>query len=145
LVFAFRRPLLALFGLELSRIAPPRSGREELREAVATLEREGAAGKQDRDRMGGLLDLAELEVCDVMVHRTNMRSVNLDEPPEALVHEILRSPHTRMPLWKGSPENIIGVLHSKDLLRALAQVDNDASKLDLAKVASKPWFVPDTT
>lgn len=145
LVFAFRRPLLALFGLELARIAPPRSGREELREAVATLEREGAAVKQDRDRMGGLLDLAELEVCDVMVHRTNMRSVNLDDPPEVLVREILHSPHTRMPLWKGSPENIIGVLHSKDLLRALAEIDNDASKLDLAKVASKPWFVPDTT
>ena len=101
--------------------------------------------KQDRDRFGALLDLHELEVSDVMVHRTNMRSVNADNPPEAVVREILQSPHTRMPLWKGSTENIVGVLHAKDLLRALNEVGNDFSKIDVMKIATKPWFVPDTT
>ena len=142
---AFHRPLLALFGRELTRTVPVRSGREELRDAVATLQREGAAVKQDRDRMGGLLDLAELEVCDVMVHRTNIRSVSVDETPEALGREILQSPQTRMPLWRGSPENIVAVLHSKDLLRALNDVGNDPAQIDVMKVASRPWFVPDTT
>ncbi|TIR59553.1 MAG: CBS domain-containing protein, partial [Mesorhizobium sp.] len=59
--------------------------------------------------------------------------------------EILQSPHTRMPLWKGSLDNIVGVLHAKDLLRALNEVGNDFSKIDVTKIASKPWFVPDTT
>ena len=82
---------------------------------------------------------------DVMVHRTNMRSVNADDPPEMVVREILQSPHTRMPLWKGSLDNIVGVLHAKDLLRALNEVGNDFSRIDVTKIASKPWFVPDTT
>jgi Mg2+/Co2+ transporter CorB len=97
------------------------------------------------DRVGGLLDLADLEVSDVMIHRTNMRSINADDPPEVIAREILLSPHTRLPLWRGSIDNIVGVVHAKDLLRALNEVGNDFSKLDIMKVASRPWFVPDTT
>lgn len=93
----------------------------------------------------GLEMLAELEVSDVMVHRMAMRSLNADDPPEAIVKEVLASPHTRMPLWQGSLDNIVGVLHAKDLLRELSAVDNDYRKLDIAKVSMKPWFVPDTT
>jgi Mg2+/Co2+ transporter CorB len=74
-----------------------------------------------------------------------MRSVNADDPPEAVVREILRSPHTRMPLWRESLDNIVGVLHAKDLLRALNDVGNDFSRIDVMKIAAKPWFVPDTT
>jgi Mg2+/Co2+ transporter CorB len=140
-----RTRLLALFGYELTRIAPHLSAHDELRGAVADLHREGGVVKQDRDRLGALLDLHELEVSDVMVHRLNMRSVNADIPPEALVREILQSPHTRMPLWRGSLDNIVGVLHAKDLLRALNDVGNDFSRIEVMKIASKPWFVPDTT
>jgi Mg2+/Co2+ transporter CorB len=139
------RKLLALFGVNLARGDSMLSAHEELRGTVAVLHREGAVVKQDRDRMGGLLDLHELEVSDIMIHRTNMRSVNAEEPPQVLVREILRSPHTRMPLWKGTSENIVGVVHAKDLLRALNEVGNDFSRIDIMKVASKPWFVPDTT
>jgi Mg2+/Co2+ transporter CorB len=138
----FHRSLLALFGLE---VAPAASGREDLRGAVEELHREGAVVKQDRDRVGGLLDLAELEVCDVMVHRTHMRSLDADDAPQALVREVLLSPHTRMPLWKGEPDNIVGVVHAKDLLRALIEAGYDFSQIDIMKVAAKPWFVPDTT
>jgi Mg2+/Co2+ transporter CorB len=140
---------IALFGLGvlLGRLfSGPRSRR------VAAAPHDVAAAdagrdspvKQDRDR-AGLLELADLEVSDVMVHRMNMRSVNADNPPEAVVREILQSPHTRMPLWRGSLDNIVGVLHAKDLLRALNDADNDFSRIDIMKVASKPWFVPDTT
>ena len=89
--------------------------------------------------------LAELEVSDVMVHRMAMRSINADDPAEAIVKEMLASPHTRMPLWQGSLDNIVGVLHAKDLLRALSEVGNDYARLDIPKLAMKPWFVPDTT
>lgn len=144
LAVIFRNRLLEAFGLELRRIEPLQSARDELRSAVAELRRENG-GKTERDRMGGLLDLDELEVSDVMVHRLNMRLVNADNPPEAVVREILQSPHTRMPLWRGSTDNIVGVLHAKDLLRALDDVGNDFSQIDVTKIASKPWFVPDTT
>ncbi|MBX9453793.1 HlyC/CorC family transporter [Neoaquamicrobium sediminum] len=139
------RHLLSLFGVSLARDDSMLSAHEELRGTVAVLHREGSVVKQDRDRMGGLLDLHELEVSDIMIHRTNMRMVNADDPSETLVREILQSPHTRMPLWKGSTENIVGVIHAKDLLRALNEVGNDFAKIDIMKVASKPWFVPDTT
>ncbi|BAB50434.1 ion transporter [Mesorhizobium erdmanii] len=145
LVIAVRTRLLAMFGYELSHIEPQRSSQDELRGAVDDFRRDGQVVREDRDRIGGLFDLEELEVSDIMVHRTNMRSVNADNAPEAVVREILQSPHTRMPLWKGSLDNIVGVLHAKDLLRALNEVGNDFSKIDVMKIASKPWFVPDTT
>lgn len=145
LAFAFRARLLAAFGYELQRIEPQHSNHDEARGAVDDFRRDGQVVRVDRARIGRLSDLDELEVSDVMVHRTNMRSVNADNPPEAVVREILQSPHTRMPLWKGSLDNIVGVLHAKDLLRALNDVGNDFSKIDVMKIASKPWFVPDTT
>ncbi|RWO06567.1 MAG: CBS domain-containing protein [Mesorhizobium sp.] len=145
LAFAFRARLLAAFGYELQRIEPQHSNHDESRGAVDDFRRDGQMVREDRARIGRLSDLDELEVSDVMVHRTNMRSVNADNPPEAVVREILQSPHTRMPLWKGSLDNIVGVLHAKDLLRALNDVGNDFSKIDVMKIASKPWFVPDTT
>ncbi|RWQ02479.1 transporter associated domain-containing protein [Mesorhizobium sp.] len=145
LAFAFRARLLAAFGYELQRIEPQHSNHDEWRGAVDDFRRDGQVVREDRARIGRLSDLDELEVSDVMVHRTNMRSVNADNPPEAVVREILQSPHTRMPLWKGSLDNIVGVLHAKDLLRALNDVGNDFSKIDVMKIASKPWFVPDTT
>jgi len=141
----FHRPLLRLFGLELAPIPPVLSAREGLRDAVDVLHREGAAVKQDADRMGGLLDLAELEVSDVMIHRTHMRSLDAGARPEVLVREVLQSPHTRLPLWRGDPDNIVGVVHVKDLLRALNEAAYDFSQIDIAKIAAKPWFVPDTT
>jgi Mg2+/Co2+ transporter CorB len=139
------RLILAGFGVNLSQDEPMLSPHEEIRGTVAVLHREGSFVKQERDRLGGVLDLHELEVSDVMVHRTNMRSVNADSAPEALVREILRSPHTRMPLWRGSLDNIVGVLHAKDLLRALNDAGNDFSQIDVMKIATRPWFVPDTT
>ncbi|MGI6856352.1 transporter associated domain-containing protein [Mesorhizobium sp. 1B3] len=103
------------------------------------------ASAQESRRSGWRDEIADLEVSDVMVHRTNMRSVNLDNPPETIVREILQSSHTRMPLWRGSLDNIVGVVHAKDVLRALPDVGNDFARVDIMKVASKPWFVPDTT
>jgi Mg2+/Co2+ transporter CorB len=139
------RILLRLFGQDLDESRFMLSAHDELRGTVEVLHREGQMVKQDRDRMGGILDLHELEVSDIMVHRTNMKMVNGDEPPEALVREILQSPHTRIPVWRGSTDNIVGVIHAKDLLRALHEVQNDPALIDIMKVVTKPWFVPDTT
>ncbi|MDK1490470.1 HlyC/CorC family transporter [Sinorhizobium sp. 7-81] len=145
LVNAIVRRILNLFGVKLSSDMPMLSAHEELRGAVDLLHREGSVIKADLDRLGGVLDLGELEVSDVMIHRTAMRAINAEEPPEVCIREILESPFTRLPLWRGSTDNIVGVVHSKDLLRVLAEPDVEPERLDIVKIAQKPWFVPDTT
>ncbi|GAA3845961.1 hemolysin family protein [[Pseudomonas] carboxydohydrogena] len=85
----------------------------------------------------------DLVVSDVMVHRTAMVMVNADLPSEELVGAVLASEYTRIPLWRGKPENIIGVLHAKDLLRAIRQTDGDISRVDVSAIALPPWFVPE--
>ncbi|MDX8499481.1 transporter associated domain-containing protein [Mesorhizobium sp. VK4C] len=144
LALVFRTRLFAALGYSLQPIEPV-APEDDLSDENGDDPRRNGQAREDRNRLGELFDLEELEVSDVMVHRTNMRSVNADDPPEMVVREILQSPHTRMPLWKGSLDNIVGVLHAKDLLRALNEVGNDFSKIDVTKIASKPWFVPDTT
>ncbi len=141
----FGRSVLARLGFEIERAGPTLSAHDELRGTLEELHREGAVVKADRDRVGGLLDLAELEVSDIMVHRTAMRMVDADAPPAQLVAEILQSPNTRMPVWRGANDNIVGVVHAKALLRELNELGNDYSRLDIVKVAAKPWFVPDST
>jgi Mg2+/Co2+ transporter CorB len=93
---------------------------------------------------GGVLDLRELALSDVMIHRTNMITLNADDSPGDVVNAVIASPVTRIPLWRENPENIVGNLHVKDLLRALHAVDGDAAKVDIASLMTPPWFVPDT-
>ena len=71
--------------------------------------------------------------------------LNADETPEVNVRAVLESPYTRMPIWRGSTDNIIGIVHAKDVLRVLAEVSNEPQRMDVVKIAQKPWFVPDTT
>jgi Mg2+/Co2+ transporter CorB len=144
-VEAIARGLLAIAGRRPAPEPAAPTGHEELRGAVDLLHREGAVVKSDRDMVGGVLDLAKLTVADVMVHRTRMRALDADEPPADLVRQILDSPYTRIPLWRGQPDDIIGLVHAKDVLRALQRLKGDASALDIDDVASDPWFVPDTT
>lgn len=138
------KTILKFFGIELDSAHDMLSAHEELRGTVEVFHQEGGVVKDDRDRLGGVLDLHELEVSDVAVHRTNMMSIDIDQPPEVIVQEILASPFTRIPLWKDSSENIIGVVHAKDVLRAIGRGE-DPKSIDVAKIAADPWFVPETT
>jgi Mg2+/Co2+ transporter CorB len=137
------RRMLALFGFKVGEAEPILSGHEELRGTVDLLHLEGSVGKRDRDMLGGLLDLRELTVGDVMIHRTEMIMYNADDPPAQIVDILLNGPVTRVPLWRGTPENIIGVVHARDILRALQAAGGDAAKIDLAAIAMPPWFVPE--
>jgi magnesium and cobalt exporter, CNNM family len=138
------RGLLRLIGVKVGEDQDVLSASEELRGAVDLFHREGGVEKTARDMFGGVLDLPELVVSDVMIHRTNMVTLNIDEPSEDVVNAVIASPVTRLPLWRGNPENIVGVLHVKDLLRALHAVDGDAAKVDIAALMTPPWFVPET-
>ena len=137
--------MLLPFGIRIGENTPILSASEEIRGQVALLHKEGGVAKADRDMLGGLLDLNDLSVSEVMVHRTKMRTINADLSSEEIVREVLSSPYTRLPLWRDTQENIIGVLHAKDLLRALDAVGGDANKLRIEAIALETWFVPDTT
>lgn len=121
------------------------SAHEELRGAIDLHHREGGVVRDARYMLGGILDLKELDVSDIMIHRTNMVSVNADDPPEKIVTEILSSSFTRIPMWRTTPENIVGVLHVKDIARAIAESGGKLSDIKISEIAIEPWFVPDST
>lgn len=139
------RGVLRVFGIDVSATANVLSPHEELRGAINLHHREGGVVKRDRDMLGGILDLADLDVSDIMVHRKNMTMLDVSSSNKDIVTEVLAAQHTRLPLWKDEPDNIVGVLHSKDLLRALASADWNPDAIKILNVASEPWFVPDTT
>jgi Mg2+/Co2+ transporter CorB len=140
----FVRLLLRMLGMKVGTDHAVLPALEELRGTVDLMHSEGGVEKHDRDMFGGVLDLQELELSDVMIHRTKMITLCIDEPAAMLINAVIASPVTRIPLWREQPENIIGILHVKDLLRALHAVDGDASRVEIASLLTQPWFVPET-
>ncbi|HJZ43967.1 MAG TPA: HlyC/CorC family transporter [Hyphomicrobiaceae bacterium] len=138
------RLLLKLTPTKLDDSANILAAHEEIRGTIELKTIGGAVAKGDAAMLGGVLDLRDLKVLDIMVHRTKMQTINVDDSPQRVVEEVIKSPHTRIPVWKDEPENIVGVVHTKDLLVALARAGWDTSKLDVASLAAPPWFVPDT-
>ncbi|GAB3127707.1 HlyC/CorC family transporter [Novispirillum itersonii] len=101
--------------------------------------------RHERAMLRSVLDLADVDVSEIMVHRRGLVSIDVGLPVEDILQQALDSPYTRLPLWRDEPDNIIGVLHAKALLRAVQAVEGDLEALDVAAIASPPWFVPDST
>ncbi|MBB4198803.1 hypothetical protein CCR94_09005 [Rhodoblastus sphagnicola] len=139
------RGVLYLAGLRPGAAVHLLTAQEELKSAVDLMHREGGVDKSDRDMFGGLLDLKELVVSDVMVHRTKMATIDADAPPADILNEVVSSPYTRIPLWRDNPDNFVGVLHARDFLRVLAESGCDIAKVKLDAIVTEPWFVPETT
>ena len=140
-VNAIVRRILALFGVNLSKEVSMLSAHEELRGAVDFLHREGSVVKADRDRLGGLLDLGELELSDIMVHRTAMLPSMPTICRRSWCAPICLKAPTRMPLWRGTIDNIIGVVHAKDLLGP-CRAERRAENLDIVKIARSHGSCP---
>jgi Mg2+/Co2+ transporter CorB len=137
--------VLRLFGLKHTGAEPVLTVQEEIRGAIDLHHQEGTVEREHRDMLGGILDLADLQVSDVMVHRKNMEILDGGAAQEDIAARVLSSAHTRFPIWRDDPENIVGVLHVKDLLRAMMERQGSLTNLDIMTLASEPWFVPDTT
>ena len=120
------------------------SAEEEIRGAIDLHHSEGGVAEHDRHMLVGALDLKDLTVADLMIHRKNINMIDADQPARDIVMTALSSPHTRLPLYRGSQDEIIGILHAKDLLRAIAPLRGDLNKLDLDSIIREPWFVPET-
>ncbi len=119
--------------------------RDEIRGAIELFAREAGFVGGERNMLGGILDLPTVEVSEIMVHRTSMFVVDANLPPAKIVSTILEEEYSRVPLFKDQPDNIVGVLHIKDLVRALAQRRGELDGLDVLSLAKEPWFIPETT
>jgi len=120
-------------------------GDEELRGAI---DLHGVSGDEQRDKsvmLRSILDLAEIDVSEIMTHRKNVVMIDIDQNPSDIIDEALNSQFTRIALWKDSQDNVVGVLHAKNLLRALRAHSDDLNVIDITSVASPPWFIPETT
>lgn len=137
--------ILRLFGVRAAVGEPVLTAQEEIRGAIDLHHQQGGVHREHRDMLGGILDLVELQVSDVMVHRKNMEILDGGATPEDIVAQVLSSPHTRFPIYRDDPENIVGVLHVKDLLRKMMHHRGSPQQLDIMALASEPWFVPDTS
>ena len=118
---------------------------DEIRDAVDLHHQEGGVAKRARDQIMGVLQIGDLTVEDVMIHRKNLVMLEADLSPADMVNEVLDSGHTRLPVWQDDMDNVIGILHAKDMLKALSGNGVKIEKLDLSKTFREPWFVPETT
>lgn len=139
------RGTLHLFGFEVSPEADAFAAQEEIRGAVEYHHAEGLVEGSDRRMIGGVLDLAEMDVSEVMIHRKNIAMLDSDLSPRELVEQALNATYTRLPIYQGEQDNVIGVMHARDLARAVSAVRGDVDQLDILAIAREPWFIPDTT
>jgi Mg2+/Co2+ transporter CorB len=143
------RVMLRLMGADLSGLEGGDAAQQEIAGAIALGHSEGNFEKDDRDRLLGALDLKDREVEEIMLHRSNIEIINGDDTPEKIVSQSLASNYTRLPVYKDEPENIIGVIHAKDLLREVDRLVRGEGlgidALDILSIAREPYFVPETT
>ena len=138
--------ILKIVGINHDKNARSLSVEDEIRGTVDLHHKEGRLYKLDKDMVTGILDLAEISVEDIMVHRSKIYMVNIDVDPKEIINQVIESPFTRVPVWKDHNENIIGLLHAKNLLKLLKNNSiNEISKEMINQSLIKTWFVPETT
>jgi len=133
---------LRILGIKIEHDLSEVASAEELRGAI---ELHVGSSSEERSMLRSILDLTAVEVTEVMRHRKTMFTINMDLPNQEIIDQVLKAPYTRIPIWQENPENIVGILHAKDLLRAVQAHKGDLEKLDIKKIASPPWFIPETT
>ena len=138
--------ILGLIGIKHDKNARSLSVADEIRGTVDLHHKEGRLFKMDKDMVKGILDLSEITVEDIMVHRSNIFTVNIDDVPKKIISQVAESPYTRIPVWKDNNENIIGLIHSKNLLKILKDRQSlEITREEIKNSLIKTWFVPETT
>ena len=135
---------LRLFGVQVD-VVNVGGNVEELRGAIEMHRGPAQEVHDQRAMLRSILDLADVDVDEIMVHRKNVEALDVNMSTEELVHEVLQSRYTRIPLYNENQDDIIGVLHAKELFRALQKTGNDPSKINIKSIISEPWFIPETT
>ena len=146
------RLILRIFGVKTDPNSHILAVREEIAGAIQLGHSEGIVEKEDRDLILGALDLSDRTVEEIMLHRSNIEMIDSNDEPTKILTQCLESVHTRLPVFLNDPDNIVGVIHAKDLAREMYKVINEKSpnisnlnNFDIGHVAMEPYFVPDTT
>lgn len=134
-----------LLRIDLKAEVTADSVNEALRGEIEMHHEQGQMKRHDRDMLGGILELEEITVEDAMIHRTHIEAISIDQTPMEIIRQAINSSHSRLPLYKGDMQGIIGVLHSKNLLRLIDKKGRSAITIDdLRRIAIKPWYIPST-
>ncbi len=136
--------VLKMMNVDMSKSGDSGSHQELLR-GVIDMHEGAKAVQEQRAMLRSILDLADVDIDEIMVHRKNVVMIDVEQPMEKIVEQVLASQFTRIPLWRDNPDNIVGVIHTKELLRELLDTGGDIKNIDLARIAMKPWFIPETT
>lgn len=144
------RFILRMVGVQTDPDGQVLAVREEIAGALSLGHSEGIVEKEDRDRILGALDLNDRAVEEIMLHRSQIEMVNADDAPADILTKCLESQYTRLPVFKDDAENIVGIVHAKNILRAMNQLIQSGNteaiaNFDVMDVAQEPYFVPDTT
>ncbi len=139
------RGTLWLFGMRLGSADGFISSSEELRGIIDLHKGRDQSVRRERAMLSSVLDLAQVEVGEIMVHRKTVAMIDADNSMTEIVDQALDSPYTRLPLWRGEKDNIVGVLHTKELLRALKARPETSDQIDVEELAAAPWFIPERT
>jgi Mg2+/Co2+ transporter CorB len=137
--------VLRLVGIRQEESGEVVEPHEEIRGTVEVHHQEGNVERGHRDMLTGVLDLRDLQIADVLVHRKAVAAVNADLPTSELFEALMDADHTRVPVWRGTPDNIIGVLRTYDVVREYTERRGSLGDFDILSVMAEPWFVPDTT
>ncbi|MFK7973310.1 MAG: HlyC/CorC family transporter [Rickettsiaceae bacterium] len=121
------------------------SATEEVRGIIEHHMHEGNVVKDDRDMLGGILDIRHMLVADIMVHRSKIVAIDINTPIEQVIKEVLSSVHSRFPFWENTQDNIIGVLHVKDLMNKIHHIKIPLNEINLRDLLSEPIFVSDNS
>jgi len=139
------RRMLLLFGVRTQQSILATTTEEELRGVISMHQGPGPEIEAERRMLSSILDLGDVTVGEVMTHRSATAMIDADKSPQVILRQVLSSPYSRLPVYRGNPDNIIGVLHAKDLLRTLSRGKGAAPALDIAKLATPAWFIPEST
>ena len=133
------------FGTTLSHRDSGSVREEELRGAIDLHAHTDEEAAKEGFLLRNILDLGEVEVGEIMTHRTNLELIDANRPIDAIIRQVMDSPYTRLPVYRDEPDNVIGVLHAKELFRAVQKSEGRTGALEITKIASVPWFIPEST
>jgi len=138
-------PFLWLLGVRDGKVHSLVSATDVIRGTIEMHHHEGDVVKEDRDMLGSILDLNTRRLSEIMIHRSKVESIDFSLEPDAIIAAAIAINHSRIPLWSDHPENIIGILHFKDLLRLVRSQKIGITREMIRRIAQKPWYVPETT
>lgn len=120
------------------------SATEEIRGAIDLHHKEGSMDQSDKYMLDGVFYLGETKVSSVMTHRKNMQTININQDMKTISEQIKIMTHTRIPVWQDNPDNIIGILNTRDLLNALLE-NSDINQITLQHLITEPMFIHENT